>query len=308
MMGAVSVPVERIEDRGKRSCAHRGGERIGKVWRRGVLAPALLSPAAPGKRHAAALLVANARTQQALPAVTRDVPVVRLVENGVDLSRFSARQQTKVDRERVRFAFVGRLVDWKGIDLLLEAPAMTTSAPVIELEVFGAGPEHASLNAQAERLGLSDRVTFHGFVPQEQTAQRLAQLDGLVLPSLYECGGAVVLEAMASALPVIATRWGGPADYLDDSCGILIDPSSREHVVDSLARAMSALAVDPFLRERMGAAGRLKVEREYDWVSKLDQILSIYASVQSSSLRARAGGRNDPKKRASAGGSLAAVG
>jgi len=264
----------------------------------------------PGKRHAAALLVANARTEAALPSVTRDVPVVHLVENGVDLARFSGLDreiEVKHEREhdRVRFAFVGRLVDWKGVDLLLEALTKTTCEQTVELEVFGAGPEQAALTEQAERLGLSDRVTFHGFVPQEQTARRLAQLDGLVLPSLYECGGAVVLEAMASGLPVIATRWGGPADYLDDSCGVLIDPTSREHVVDSFARALSALAVDPSLRKRMGALGRLKVEAEYDWVRKLDRMLEVYRAVQQPtegslagglSSRGRAGARYDQKK------------
>lgn len=236
----------------------------------------------PGKRRAAALLVANARTEAALPEVTRDVPVLRLVENGVDLARFSARGEAVVEREpnRVRFAFVGRLVDWKGVDLLLEALTKTTCEQTVELEVFGAGAEQSALSAQAERLGLGGRVTFHGFVPQEQTARRLVELDGLVLPSLYECGGAVVLEAMASALPVIATRWGGPADYLDDTCGVLIDPVSREHVVDALARAMSTLAADPALRKRMGAAGRAKVELEYDWARKVDSILDIYQVVQ----------------------------
>jgi glycosyltransferase involved in cell wall biosynthesis len=234
----------------------------------------------PGKRRAAALLVANERTEAALPSVARHVPVYRLVENGVDLERFALRGARNPERGRVRFAFVGRLVDWKGVDLLLDALAHSEGLPRIELEVFGAGPQEASLRAQAERLDLGDRVRFHGFVPQEETARRLASLDGLVLPSLYECGGAVVLEAMALGLPVIATRWGGPADYLDSASGILIEPLSRAHVVLGLTRAMARLALDPALRRRMGAAGRRKVEREYDWERKLDRMLEIYRSVQ----------------------------
>ena len=234
----------------------------------------------PGKRHAAALLVANARTRAALPAVAHHVPVHHLVENGVDLQRFSARGARVCERGRVRFAFVGRLVDWKGVDLLLEALAKSEGTPRIELEVFGSGPEEASLRAQAAQLGLGERVRFHGFVPQEETARQLAALDGLVLPSLYECGGAVVLEAMALGLPVIATRWGGPADYLDAASGILIEPRSRPHVVRELTRAMARLALDPALRRRMGAHGRQQVEREYDWERKLDRMLEIYRSVQ----------------------------
>jgi len=90
----------------------------------------------------------------------------------------------------------------------------------------------------------------------------------------------VVLEAMASALPVIATRWGGPADYLDDDCGILIEPTGRRFLVQELASAMTRLANDRPLRERLGANGRKKVEREYDWERKLDRMLEIYRSVQ----------------------------
>ena len=100
-----------------------------------------------------------------------------------------------------------------------------------------------------------------------------------MLPSLYECGGAVVLEAMAAGLPVVATAWGGPADYLDDSCGILINPSSPDAFVADLAGAMVKLAKDPALRLCLGRAGRARVERLFDWERKVDRMLEIYASV-----------------------------
>jgi glycosyltransferase involved in cell wall biosynthesis len=229
-----------------------------------------------GKRKAAALLVANERTRQALPSVLRGVPTYEIVENGVDLSRFRMREARLPDRERTRFAFVGRLVDWKGVDILLDALAAVRTRARVELDVFGDGPERVRWTEQASRLGLGERVRFHGFLPQERTARHVSELDGLVLPSLYECGGAVVLEAMAIGLPVIATKWGGPADYLDDTCGVLIEPRSREHMVSALAAAMARLADDPALRDQMGARGRAKVEREYDWERKVDRVLDIY--------------------------------
>jgi glycosyltransferase involved in cell wall biosynthesis len=234
-----------------------------------------------GKRQAAALLVANERTRRALPATVRHVPVYEVVENGVDLRRFRPCAGEGRASGPVRFAFVGRLVDWKALDLLLEALAALQSAVVVELEVFGDGPERHGWTGLAARLGLADRVRFHGFLPQERTARRLAELDGLVLPSLYECGGAVVLEAMALGLPVIATRWGGPADYLDDSCGLRIEPTSREAMIRDLTAALSKLAEDAGLRGRLGAAGRAKVEREYDWERKIDRVMDIYRAVVS---------------------------
>jgi glycosyltransferase involved in cell wall biosynthesis len=93
---------------------------------------------------------------------------------------------------------------------------------------------------------------------------------------LYECGGAVVLEGMAVGLPVIATNWGGPADYLNESCGILVDPATRESFIEGLANAMIKLAKDPELRLSMGRAARLRVEREFDWQRKVDKTLEIY--------------------------------
>jgi glycosyltransferase involved in cell wall biosynthesis len=97
-----------------------------------------------------------------------------------------------------------------------------------------------------------------------------------VLPTLIESGGAVLLEAMAMGLPVISTDWGGPADYVDDSCGILVPLDSREQLVVSLAGAMERLAGDAELREQMGEAGRLKVEQHYTWNGKITHVIEFY--------------------------------
>jgi glycosyltransferase involved in cell wall biosynthesis len=81
---------------------------------------------------------------------------------------------------------------------------------------------------------------------------------------------------MAVGLPVIATDWGGPAEYVDDSCGILVPPDSREGLVAGIADAMERLARDPELRLQMGQAGRRKIKRFYTWDTKIDRILEFY--------------------------------
>jgi glycosyltransferase involved in cell wall biosynthesis len=230
----------------------------------------------PGKRRAAALLVANARTRGALPASVRHVPAIEMVENGVDLSRFAVARASESRSNAVRFAYVGRLIALKAVDALLEALALHARAHDSTLDIFGDGPERDRLKALATALGIGSRIRFLGFVAQADVAESLRALDALVLPSLHECGGAVVLEAMAAGLPVIATRWGGPADYLDESCGILIEPVSRPSFVAGLAAAMTDLAADPERRAAMGRAGRAKVERYYDWERKVDTMLEIY--------------------------------
>lgn len=82
--------------------------------------------------------------------------------------------------------------------------------------------------ANSKLKQLVSNVVFSGWLSQEKCAIKLQQADALVLPSLREPGGAVVMEAMAVGLPVIATNWGGPADYLNSACGILVEPTSKE--------------------------------------------------------------------------------
>jgi glycosyltransferase involved in cell wall biosynthesis len=98
----------------------------------------------------------------------------------------------------------------------------------------------------------------------------------MVLPSLLECGGAVVLEAMACGTPVIATKWGGPADYVDSASGILIEPASKESLVEGLTDAMRKLAWSYELRQNMGSAGQSRVRQYFDWERKVDQMIEIY--------------------------------
>jgi glycosyltransferase involved in cell wall biosynthesis len=232
----------------------------------------------PGKLRATMLLVANERTRQALPHGIRG-QILELVENGVDTNLWRPIQKEKNPDSSVRFLFAGRLVDWKAVDLLLEAFSRVENPHPTTLEILGDGPERAKLQQIAENLGLKEKVTFHGWVAQDAATQHFQTADVFVLPSLYECGGAVVLEAMAVGIPVIATRWGGPADYLDDTCGILVEPSSRVALVEGLAAAMQGLAESSELRRRLGQAARERVLRNYDWKQKLESMLKIYQTV-----------------------------
>lgn len=231
-----------------------------------------------GKRDAHTLLVANERTRRALP---RGVcgRVVELVENGVDFEVFTPPSTAKGTETVTRFVFAGRLVDWKGVDHLLRAVARVVSDTPMTLEILGDGAERRRLEGLRDELGLTEVVSFRGWLPQPEVAARMREADVFVLSSLWECGGAVVLEAMAAGVPVIATDWGGPADYLDAETGILVPPTDPGQFVRDLADAMRKLAHDSGLRRRMGDAAQAKVRKHYDWERKIDRILEIYESA-----------------------------
>lgn len=239
-----------------------------------------LNTVIPGKRQAATLLVANDRTRKALPDGIRG-RVEELVENGVDLSiwRPTGAPANPDPNQPVRFVFVGRLVDWKAVDLLLIAFQRVVQEVPARLEIIGDGSERGHLEQLAEDLKLGDRVQFVGWLAQADCATRLQQAAVMVLPSLLECGGAVVLEAMAMGVPVIATNWGGPADYLDQTCGVLVEPTSREEFIAGLAAAMVRLANSAELRSAMGQAGRQRVLAQFDWEVKVDRMVEIYRSL-----------------------------
>jgi glycosyltransferase involved in cell wall biosynthesis len=232
-----------------------------------------------GKRDATTLLVSNERTRRALPEGVRG-RVVELVENGVDLRTFDGSLRPRLYEERLpgtlRAIFVGRLVDWKALDVVLEAMKALEAHPHIQLDVLGDGPERGRWEGLSQALGLADRVRFHGFVDQSEVPAHLARADVLVLPSVYECGGAVVLEAMAMGVPAIATAWGGPLDYLDDRCGFLIPPTSRGALVNGFTEAMLTLAQDPSLADSLGQTARERVEQHFDWRKKIEIMLGVY--------------------------------
>ncbi len=283
---------------------HRESRFINLSVKIGRLFANLFNALIPGKLKATTLLVANQRTKEALPKGFRG-QVIEIVENGVDLSIWKPKYQNQslksenlgkeikiqhseaTNKQPIKLVFVGRLVKWKAVDLLILAFKRVWEQIPVELEIIGDGHERPALEALATELGLiklqetesatqDAAVNFTGFLSQTDCAKRLQQADVMVLPSLYECGGAVVLEAMTMGIPVIATNWGGPADYLDESCGILVEPTGRDLFINGLANAMVKMAKSPELRQAMGKAGRQRILDYFDWEVKVDTMLEIY--------------------------------
>jgi glycosyltransferase involved in cell wall biosynthesis len=235
----------------------------------------------PGKLRADVLLAANASTEKALPARHKG-RVIRLFESGVDLDLWKPAQTVESRRDgNVHFVYSGRFVDWKGVQFLLPAFAKAVAEePRCQLDLIGGGELETEVKALIEHHRLGPAVRMHGWLSRPDAARIVREADVFVMPSLRECGGTAILEAMALGKPVIAIKWGGPADYVQPSCGLLVDPVSKTAFIDGLAEAMVRLARSAELRNSLGEGGMLRVREDYlDWDSKADRVLSILGEV-----------------------------
>jgi glycosyltransferase involved in cell wall biosynthesis len=235
----------------------------------------------PGKLNAAVLLVANRTTEAALPIGHR-ARVIRLFESGVDLDIWrpdpeGSKPVSSSGTEPIRFVFSGRFVDWKGIQYLVPAFAKAVArVPGCVLDLIGGGELEGEVRAQIAAEKVESSVRLHGWLARPDAARIVREADVFMMPSLRECGGTAILEAMAMAKPVITTNWGGPADYVTPSCGILVDPSSPQAFIDGMVEAIVKLAQSPELRRQLGQGGVRRVREDHlDWNSKADRVLEV---------------------------------
>jgi glycosyltransferase involved in cell wall biosynthesis len=206
----------------------------------------------------------------------------RVIPSGVDLEliRLSARSyemarsQLGVDSETHLIVGLGRLEPVKGFQLLVKAlPAILSGVPSARLLLVGEGSLRPALVNDARALGVADRLTFVGAQPEG--AHFLAAADLVVVPSLNEGMGRVLVEAMALGRPVVATRVGGiPAVVVDGETGRLVAPDDPA----ALARAVNELLKDPGLRQRMGEAGRRRAE-QFSLTVMESRLLDLYRGL-----------------------------
>jgi glycosyltransferase involved in cell wall biosynthesis len=199
-------------------------------------------------------------------AGSRAVGKVEVIHCGVDPTAFGP-----VDRPTegpLRIVAVGTLHEVKGQAHLIEACRLLAERGVaFTCRFIGEGPDRAALAARIERYGLGDRVELVGQMTSEGVAAELAAADVLVAPSVPTRSGkregipVVLMEAMATGLPVVASRLSGIPELVTDGVdGLLVPPADDAALTEALAR----LAADPRLRASLGAAGRATVMRDFD--------------------------------------------
>ena len=201
---------------------------------------------------------------------------------GLDVERLAATPEVLAQAARLRVAdpafrllFIGRLVPYKGVDVLLGALTRGTARAWI----VGDGPLRGALEAEAAARGLVNQVEFLGAVSDEQAAVRFHACDAFVLPSVTpaETFGVVQLEAMACGKPVISTnlRSGVPWVNRHGETGLVVEPGSAA----ALAAAIAQLQADAALRVRMGEAGRRRVAQDFSLPTMARRTARIYREV-----------------------------
>ena len=185
---------------------------------------------------------------------------VRVVENVVDTEVFHpAPAQNGHSRGcSPRLLTVAALVEKKGHGVLLEALAELRRERPVTLDLVGDGELRGDLHERARRLGLAEAVRFHGERSKEEVAEFMRQADLFVLPSLVENLPCVLIEAMASGLPSVATAVGGVADLLHGDSGVLCPPRDPHALATAISSALDrrmgidALALADRARQRFG--------------------------------------------------------
>jgi starch synthase len=225
---------------------------------------------------------------------------VSVVHNGIDLERWKPTQNVEllralgIDPARPSVVFVGRITRQKGLPYLLRAAAQLPKE--VQLILCAGAPDTPEILAevregvtelQKERTGV---IWIEELLSQPDLSAVLTAATTFVCPSIYEPLGIVNLEAMACGAPVVGTATGGipeviddgitgrlvPIVQADDGTGTPLDP---QKFVDDLARILGEVLSDPVAAKRMGAAGRLRAERDFGWGAISKRTQEIYAGV-----------------------------
>lgn len=205
---------------------------------------------------------------------------VHVIENGI-----RAKAETRKTRDEARHNLgleggpilitAGRLVPWKGFETVIESmPAILREHPGARLLIVGSGPREASLRALIATLELGDAVELLGSRPSPELAMHLKASDIFVLASTYEGFSHLLLEAMQSELPIVASRAGGnPEIVTDGENGLLVEP-----VPHDVETALLRLLADPALRQRLAQSGKARA-RDFTWESMVSRTASLLQEV-----------------------------
>lgn len=194
------------------------------------------------------------------------LPIVRC---GLELALF---QPVTHQGTGNRLLYVGRLAAEKGLPILLKGlPQLLQQCPDLVLTVVGDGADRGFLENLTAELGLANHVNFVGYQSQAKVREHLSQTDIFVLPSFAEGIPVVLMEAMATGLPVVATSIAGISELVESGHNGYLVPAGDS---DALTQAIATLIPDAAHRNQLGTAGRQKIEKDFNIIDTLNELQS----------------------------------
>jgi len=197
----------------------------------------------------------------------------------VGIEPIAPARERKREPGELRLVHVGRAVRTKGLRDAVRAISLLKDLPKVTLDVAGSGEETELCKAEAERLGVSDRIKFHGRLPRDEVDALYRRSDVFLFPSFREPTGIVLFEAMNYGLPVITTDRGGPGYVVDDSCGIQVSPINPDQFARDIAQAIRTLVDDPMKLSAMRKGALSRTAEIGHWDGKISRMMEIYTSI-----------------------------
>lgn len=227
---------------------------------------------------AAAILAGSRHTESEIPARFRD-KTVWLPENAIDPARFNLTAPQDLSGP-LRACFIGRMVPYKGPDMLLEAVAPLAKAGRLRLDMIGDGPMLPALRAQARDLGIDGAVAFHGNLPHEEVQTVAARANLFTFPSIREFGGGVVVEAMALGVVPVVVDYAGPGELVTENTGFRIPIGPRGAIVTGMRAVLERIVADPSALPGLARAAQARALKDFTWDAKARQIARVYGWVR----------------------------
>lgn len=223
-----------------------------------------------------AILVGSRHTESEIPEAHRS-RCIYLPENGIDPSRFFRLGTPGEHAGPLKVCFVGRMVPYKGPDMLLAAALPLVREGLVRIDLVGDGPLLPDLQQLA---GAEAGITFHGWLPHDQVQDVLASCDLFGFPSVREFGGGAVLEAMALGIPPLIVDYAGPGELVTAARGYKVPLGSRKAIESSLRDQLRQIAGDRRTLAEKGFTARTWVNATATWPRRAEQIATIYDWVR----------------------------
>jgi glycosyltransferase involved in cell wall biosynthesis len=202
---------------------------------------------------------------------------IRHIPNGIDTERLRDLQNIENRKRGQTLLYVGRLERYKGVQHIIKALPKIVEARDCELQVVGEGSYKEELVSFAKKMKMTEHVSFLGKLSEAEITEAYLGSDIFIMPSQYEAFCVSLAEAMAYALPVIATKVGGMTELFEDGKhGFLIDyPPER----DLLAEQAIYLLENRGVSRKMGREGREYILSRFSWKSSTEQLLELYKEL-----------------------------